>query len=82
VNEEPLLKIWLCVTSVPDAQLIILQYAYTAILIFAGAVLDLPLCGGRSGARSYYKDFSETLSGDTIILTAGCAKYRYNRLDL
>jgi hydroxylamine reductase len=39
-------------------------------------------CDGRSGARSYYKDFSEALPDDTIILTAGCAKYRYNKLDL
>jgi hydroxylamine reductase len=39
-------------------------------------------CDGRSGARSYYKDFSEALPDDTVILTAGCAKYRYNKLDL
>jgi hydroxylamine reductase len=39
-------------------------------------------CDGRHKSRTYYKEFAEELSNDTIILTAGCAKYRYNKLDL
>ncbi len=39
-------------------------------------------CDGRMGSRSYYTEFAEKLPKDTVILTAGCAKYRYNKLDL
>lgn len=39
-------------------------------------------CDGRHKTRSYYTDVAEALPDDTIILTAGCAKYRYNKLDL
>jgi len=39
-------------------------------------------CDGRQKSRSYYTDFAEALPKDTIILTAGCAKYRYNKLGL
>ncbi len=39
-------------------------------------------CDGRQKGRSYYTDFAEALPKDTIILTAGCAKYRYNKLNL
>ena len=39
-------------------------------------------CDGRSSKRSYYTDFAKALPEDTIILTAGCAKYRYNKLGL
>ncbi|WDV46383.1 hydroxylamine reductase [Clostridiaceae bacterium M8S5] len=39
-------------------------------------------CDGRMKSRSYYEDFAEKLPKDTVILTAGCAKYRYNKLDL
>ncbi|KUG03922.1 hydroxylamine reductase [hydrocarbon metagenome] len=39
-------------------------------------------CDGRMKSRSYYTDFARQLPSDTIILTAGCAKYRYNKLDL
>jgi len=39
-------------------------------------------CDGRQKARSYYTEVAETLPKDTVILTAGCAKYRYNKLDL
>lgn len=39
-------------------------------------------CDGRQSARSYYTDFAEALPKDTVILTAGCAKYRYNKLNL
>ena len=39
-------------------------------------------CDGRSGKRNYYTDFAKALPKDTVILTAGCAKYKYNKLDL
>ena len=39
-------------------------------------------CDGRAKTRSYYTDFAKALPKDTVILTAGCAKYRYNKLDL
>jgi len=37
-------------------------------------------CDGRQKARQYYSDVAENLPKDTVILTAGCAKYRYNKL--
>ena len=37
-------------------------------------------CDGRSPARNYYTDFAKALPQDTVILTAGCAKYKYNKL--
>lgn len=39
-------------------------------------------CDGRASSRSYYTDFAKALPKDTVILTAGCAKYRYNKLNL
>ncbi len=39
-------------------------------------------CDGRMNSRSYYSDFATELPEDTVILTAGCAKYRYNKLPL
>ncbi|KJJ85240.1 hydroxylamine reductase [Candidatus Omnitrophus magneticus] len=39
-------------------------------------------CDGRQGSRSYFTEIAENLPKDTIILTAGCAKYRYNKLQL
>jgi hydroxylamine reductase len=39
-------------------------------------------CDGRMPSRSYYTDFAEALPKDAVILTAGCAKYRYNKLPL
>ena len=39
-------------------------------------------CDGRQKDRSYFTDVAEQLPADTVILTAGCAKYRYNKLDL
>ena len=39
-------------------------------------------CDGRMPSREYYTEFAEKLPEDTVILTAGCAKYRYNKLDL
>lgn len=39
-------------------------------------------CDGRHKLRNYYTDFAKALPQDTIILTAGCAKYKYNKLNL
>ena len=39
-------------------------------------------CDGRIKSREYYKQFAESLPKDTIILTSGCAKYKYNKLNL
>lgn len=39
-------------------------------------------CDGRMKSRDYYRDFAEKLPKDVVILTAGCAKYRYNKLNL
>ncbi len=39
-------------------------------------------CDGRMKSRDYYTNFASTLPKDTVILTAGCAKYRYNKLPL
>jgi hydroxylamine reductase len=39
-------------------------------------------CDGRMKSRDYYTEFAQKLPNDTVILTAGCAKYRYNKLKL
>ena len=39
-------------------------------------------CDGRQKSRGYYTEFAEALPKDTVIMTAGCAKYRYNKLNL
>ena len=39
-------------------------------------------CDGRAKSRNYYTDFAAALPKDTVILTAGCAKYKYNKLNL
>lgn len=39
-------------------------------------------CDGRAKSRNYYTDFAKALPEDAVILTAGCAKYKYNKLDL
>jgi len=53
--------------------------------IKTGAIKNFVVMGGcdaRQNTRSYYTDFAEALPKDAVILTAGCAKYRYNKLDL
>lgn len=45
------------------------------IIVMAG-------CDGRMKSREYYSEFAKALPKDTLILTAGCAKYRYNKLNL
>ena len=47
--------------------------AITRFVVMAG-------CDGRQKERQYYSDVAESLPEDTVILTAGCAKYRYNKL--
>lgn len=39
-------------------------------------------CDGRMAAREYYKEFAQALPKDVVILTSGCAKYKYNKLNL
>jgi hydroxylamine reductase len=67
---------------------------HNAVLSIAGTVVDavkngdirrfivMAGCDGRQRERDYYTQFARELPKDTIILTAGCAKYRYNGLDL
>lgn len=69
-------------------------FAHTQVLALADKVIDavtsgaikkfvvMAGCDGRTKGRSYYTDFAEALPKDTVILTAGCAKYRYNKLEL
>ena len=68
--------------------------AHAAVLALAGTVVNavkkgdirrfvvMAGCDGRHSEREYYTQFAQALPKDTIILTAGCAKYRYNSLDL
>jgi hydroxylamine reductase len=69
-------------------------FARQTVLAHAGAVIDavkagdiqrfvvMGGCDGRSRTRQYFTDVAEELPSDTVVLTAGCAKYRYNKLDL
>ncbi|MGC9194368.1 MAG: hydroxylamine reductase [Syntrophobacteraceae bacterium] len=69
-------------------------FAHNQVLALADKVVDavksgaikrfvvMAGCDGRQKGREYYTTVAETLPKDTVILTAGCAKYRYNKLDL
>jgi hydroxylamine reductase len=69
-------------------------FAHAAVDKVAGAVVDavkggaikrffvMAGCDGRMKSRDYYTEFAAALPKDAVILTAGCAKYRYNKLDL
>jgi len=69
-------------------------FAHNQVLALADKVVDavksgaikrfivMAGCDGRHKTREYYTDVANNLPKDTIILTAGCAKYRYNKLDL
>jgi len=69
-------------------------FAHNQVLALADKVVDavksgaikkfvvMAGCDGRMNSRSYYTDFAEALPNDSVILTAGCAKYRYNKLPL
>ena len=69
-------------------------FAHAQVLALADKVIDavktgaikkffvMAGCDGRMKSREYYTDFANALPKDTVILTAGCAKYRYNKLPL
>lgn len=69
-------------------------FAHAQVLALADKVVDavksgkirkfvvMAGCDGRAKSRTYYTDFAKALPEDTVILTAGCAKYRYNKLKL
>lgn len=69
-------------------------FAHAAVMGVADQVVDavqtgaikrffvMAGCDGRMKSRDYYTDFASALPNDTVILTAGCAKYKYNKLDL
>ncbi|MGN0349822.1 MAG: hydroxylamine reductase [Roseburia sp.] len=69
-------------------------FAHNQVLALADKIVDavksgaikkffvMAGCDGRQASRSYYTDFAKALPKDTVILTAGCAKYKYNKLEL
>jgi hydroxylamine reductase len=69
-------------------------FAHNQVLALADKVVDavktgaikrfvvMAGCDGRHASRKYYTGVAEALPSDTVILTAGCAKYRYNKLQL
>ncbi|MCC5467347.1 hydroxylamine reductase [Pelosinus baikalensis] len=69
-------------------------FAHNQVLALADKVVDavksgaikrffvMAGCDGRMKSRDYYAEFAKALPKDTVILTAGCAKYRYNKLPL
>ena len=69
-------------------------FAHAQVLALADQIVDavksgaikkfvvMAGCDGRAKSRSYYSDFAQALPKDTVILTAGCAKYKYNQLNL
>ncbi len=73
---------------------IVAGFAHNQVLALADKVVDavksgaikrfvvMAGCDGRHKARDYYTNIARELPTDTVILTAGCAKYRYNKLDL
>lgn len=73
---------------------IVAGFAHNQVLALAPKVIELVKagkirkfvvmagCDGRFPSRSYYTEFAEKLPKDCVILTAGCAKYRYNKLPL
>jgi hydroxylamine reductase len=73
---------------------IVSGFAHNQVLSLADKVVDavksgvikrfvvMAGCDGRQKGRSYYTEVAENLPRDTVILTAGCAKYRYNKLAL
>ena len=69
-------------------------FAHNQVLALADSIVDavksgaikkfvvMAGCDGRAKSRNYYTDFAKALPKDAVILTAGCAKYKYNKLDL
>ena len=80
-------------TGIEEGQ-IVGGFAHAQVLALADKVVDavksgkirkfvvMAGCDGRAKSRTYYTDFAKALPEDTVILTAGCAKYRYNKLNL
>lgn len=81
-------------TPLDSSKALLTGCGHDAVLGLAGTVIDLinsgkirrfvvmAGCDGRDKERSYYTEFAQALPKDTVILTAGCAKFRYNALDL
>ena len=77
-----------------EAGTIIGGFAHNQVLALADKIIDavksgairkfivMAGCDGRMKNREYYTQFAKRLPNDTVILTAGCAKYKYNKLDL
>lgn len=77
-----------------EDQSITTGFAHQTVLAHAETIIDavqkgaikrfvvMGGCDGRQKSRQYYTDVAEALPEDTVILTAGCAKYRYNKMDL
>ena len=69
-------------------------FAHAQVLALADKIVDavksgaikkfvvMAGCDGRAKSREYYTEFAKALPKDAVILTAGCAKYKYNKLDL
>ena len=69
-------------------------FAHNQVLALADKIVDavksgdikkfvvMAGCDGRAKSRNYYNEFAKALPKDTVILTAGCAKYKYNKLNL
>lgn len=69
-------------------------FAHNQVLALADKIVDavksgaikkfvvMAGCDGRAKSRNYYTDFAKALPEDAVILTAGCAKYKYNKLQL
>ena len=69
-------------------------FAHDQVLALAGQIVEavksgairkfvvMAGCDGRAKSRNYYTEFAKALPKDAVILTAGCAKYKYNKLDL
>lgn len=69
-------------------------FAHNQVLALADKIVDavksgaiqkfvvMAGCDGRAKSRNYYTDFARALPGNAVILTAGCAKYKYNKLNL
>ena len=69
-------------------------FAHTQVLALANQIVEavksgaikkfvvMAGCDGRAKSRDYYAEFAKALPKDTVILTAGCAKYKYNKLNL
>jgi len=77
-----------------DDHNLVIGLAHATVLSLADKIVDavkngditrfvvMAGCDGREKSREYYTQFAKELPSSTVILTAGCAKYRYNKLDL